>query len=70
MYTITATFAGTNSLLGIKRANRIDVTDAASATAAPTATPVSAADIVLCSGIAAVLIVIIIVGAVLALLTS
>ncbi len=68
MYTITATFSGTNSYWGSNAQTAVTVTNAASATAAPTATPTSAADLYFVPAIAGILVVIIVGFVVLALL--
>jgi hypothetical protein len=67
-YTITATFAGTNGYYGSNAQTALTVQAAPSATSAPTSTPTSVADMYFVPAIAGLFVLIIIVGAVLALL--
>ncbi len=62
-YTVYATFAGSASYWGSSATNAFTVDEAAAPTAAPTAAPPNAADMYLLPGIAAIIVVIIIVGA-------
>jgi hypothetical protein len=67
-YTITAAFAGTNGYYGSNAQTALTVQAAPSATSAPTSTPTSVADMYFVPAIAGLFVLIIIVGAVLALL--
>ena len=68
-YTVYAVFAGNNGYWGSRAESNVVVTEAP-ATAAPTATPQSAADLYFIPAIIGVIIAIIVVGAVLALLVT
>ena len=67
-YTITATFAGTNGYWASNAQTAVTVQSAPSATSAPTPTPTSVADTYFVPAIAGLFVLIIVVGAVLALL--
>ncbi len=67
-YTITATFAGTNGYWPSNAQTAVTVQSAPSATSAPTPTPTSVADTYFVPAIAGLFVLIILVGAVLALL--
>jgi hypothetical protein len=69
LYTITATFNGTDSYYGSLAQTSISTAPAATSTPAPTATPTSVANLYFVPSVVAIIIVILVVGAVLALLT-
>jgi hypothetical protein len=69
LYTITATFNGTDSYYGSVAQTSISTAPAATSTPAPTATPTSVANLYFVPSVVAIIIVILVVGAVLALLT-
>jgi len=66
-YTVYVTFAGTGSYWGSTAENSFVVGEQAAATAAPTAPPANAADLYLLPGIIAIIVAIIVVGAVIIL---
>jgi hypothetical protein len=68
-YTVTATFAGTNGYWSSNAQTIMDVQSAPSATAAPTPAPASVVDTYFVPAVIAIIVVILIVGALLAILT-
>ena len=68
MYTITATFGGTNSYYASSAETSLLVAPAPASTAAPTATPTAVADMYFVPAVTAILVVLIVIGILLALL--